>query len=141
MAAYAQTISQAKYLELRPMKQTKRSRSLPFPALFVCVPSAQADRTEASLRAIGLTVTRADNICVAELFADAERFEAAIYDQSLSQQEQISLARVMRIRWPWMRIIRFTSSSAPLTEHALFDCNALSESQLTECVERTLAGG
>jgi hypothetical protein len=118
--------------------KTKRTRSLALPTLFVSIPSAQADRTEAGLRERGLLVTRADNVCVAELFAEAERFEVAIYDRSLSQEEQISFARVMRIRWPWMRIIRFSSSIAPLTEDALFDCSALSESQLTACVERSL---
>ncbi len=121
------------------MKQTKRSRSLAMPVLFVCSPSAQADQTEAALRAKGLTVTRADNICVAEMFAEAQRFEAALYDQSLSQKEQVSLARVMRIRWPWMRIVRWVSPGDPLQDDALFDCSASSASQLASCVERVLS--
>jgi hypothetical protein len=120
------------------MKQTKRSRSLAWPTLFVCTPSAQADEIEATLRAKGLSVTRADNICFAEMLAQAQRFEAAVYDQSLSQQEQVSLARVMRIRWPWMRIIRWVSSGDPLQDDALFDCSVSSASQLASCVERAL---
>jgi hypothetical protein len=95
---------------------------------------------ESALREKGLSVTRADNVCVAEMYAEGQRFEAAIYDQSLSQEEQVSLARVMRIRWPWMRIIRFVSPGAPLLDDSLFDCSAHSESQLTACVEHSLAG-
>jgi DNA-binding NtrC family response regulator len=98
----------------------------------------QADQTEAALRATGLNVTRADNICFAEMFAEAQRFEAAVCDHSLSQEEQVSLARVMRIRWPWMRIIRWVSSGDPLQDDALFDCSVFSRSQLASCVEHAL---
>jgi hypothetical protein len=119
------------------MKQTKRSRSLALPTLFVCIPSTQTDKTDAALRARGLTVTRADNICVAELFAQAQHFETAVYDHSLSQEEQVSLARVMRIRWPWMRIIRWVAAGGDLpVEDGLFDCSAHSASQLADCFER-----
>jgi hypothetical protein len=118
----------------------KRSRSLAVPTLFVGGASAAADRTESALRSIGLELTRADNICVAEMYAEAQHFEAAVYDQSLSQEEQVSLARVMRIRWPWIRIIRCVSSGAPLIEDALFDCTAVSASQLAACVARSLSG-
>ncbi len=106
--------------------------------LFVTIPSAQADRTEALLQSMGLSVTRADNICFAEMYAEAQHFEAAVYDQSLTREEQVSLAQVMRIRWPWMRIIRWGSSGDPVLDNALFDCSALSESQLAACVERSL---
>ena len=58
--------------------------------------------------------------------------------RSLSQEEQTSLARVTRIRWPWMRIIRWVSSGDPLLDDALFDCSALSAAQLATCVERSL---
>jgi DNA-binding NtrC family response regulator len=113
--------------------------------LFVSLPSAQADQTEAALESLGLSVTRADNICYAEMYAEAQHFEAAVYDQSLTQEEQVSLARVMRIRWPWIRIIRSVSTAAPLSpvasaDDGLFDCSALSALQLTACVERSLAG-
>ncbi len=118
----------------------KPLRAIAVPTLLVTVPSGQADRTEALLRSFGLSVTRADNVCVAEMYAQAQHFEAAVYDQSLSQQEQISLAQVMRIRWPWIRIIRLVSSSDhSLADDALFDCSAQSESQLTSCIERALA--
>ena len=118
------------------MKQTKRSRSLALSTLFVCLPSPQADQTEAALRA-RLDVTRADNVCFAEMFAEAQPFEAAVYDESLSPEEQSSLARVMRIRWPWMRIIRWVSSGTrcgrrPLRLHRSLGC-------ATRHLRRTLA--
>jgi hypothetical protein len=107
------------------------------PTLFVTIPSALADRTEAVLQSLGLSVIRADNVCVAEIYSEAQHFEAAVYDQSLSPEEQVSLARIMRIRWPWMRILRLAPASAPpLIDHDLFDCTALSESQLAACIER-----
>jgi hypothetical protein len=118
------------------MKQTKRSPYLALPTLYVSIPSTQADHTEAELRAKGLNVTRADNICLAEMFAQAQRFEAAVYDHSLSQEEQVSLARVMRIRWPWMRIIRLVSAGDPLQDNVLFDCSVFSRSQLASCLDR-----
>src|ERR1700722_962124 len=109
------------------------------PVLFICAPSTQADRTAATLRSHGLNVTRADNICVAEMYAEAEPFEAAIYYQSLSQEDQASLARVMRIRWPWIKIIRWVPPGAPPPlDEALFDCTVLSESELTSCIEGRL---
>jgi hypothetical protein len=114
----------------------KLSMKRPLPTLFVTVPSAQADRTEEVLQSLGLSVTRADNICVAEMYSEAQRFEAAVYDQSLTPQEQVSLARIMRIRWPWMRILRLAPVSASPVDHGLFDCTALSASQLAACVER-----
>jgi hypothetical protein len=116
----------------------KLSMKRPLPTLFVTLPSAQADRTETVLQSLGLSVTRADNICVAEIYSEAQHFEAAVYDQSLAPQEQVSLARIMRIRWPWMRILRVAPASAPPVDHGLFDCTALSESQLAACIERSL---
>lgn len=110
------------------------------PTLFVTVPSSQADQTEAVLQDLGLTITRADNICFAEMFAEAQRYEAAIYDRSLAQEEQTSLARVMRIRWPWMRIIRLVSADEPLLEDDLFDWSVVSAEELAARVERSLTG-
>ena len=107
-------------------------------ALFVTVPSPEADQTESTLQAKGLRVTRADNICFAEMFAQEQRFEAAIYDRSLSQEEQISLARVMRIRWPWMKLLRWVAPGAPLLEDDLFDWSVHTEPELAACVERRL---
>jgi hypothetical protein len=118
----------------------KLSGTLALPILFVSLPSAQADRTEAALRSMGLSITRADNVCIAEMFAEAQHFEATIYDHSLSQQEQVSLARVMRIRWPWIRIIRRVSSAVSFPDDAVFDCSAFSDTQLADCVERSFPG-
>jgi hypothetical protein len=89
---------------------------------------------------MGLSVTRADNICFAEVYAEAQQFTGAVYDRSLSEVEQVSLARVMRIRWPWIRIIRWVAPGNSLCDNTLFDCSALSESQLADCVERSLTG-
>ncbi|MGA3227564.1 MAG: hypothetical protein ABSC65_27615 [Acidobacteriaceae bacterium] len=118
----------------------KYLRAAAVPILFVATPSAQADRTESVLQSMGLSVTRADNICFAEVYAEAQHFAGAVYDQSLSGEEQVSLARVMRIRWPWMRIIRWVSPGNSLFDDTLFDCSALSESQLAACVEHSLGG-
>ena len=122
------------------MRKKKTSPRLAVPALFVTLPSEQAEQTEAALQAKGLLVTRADNICYAEMYAEAQRFETAVYDRSLSQQEQAALARVMRIRWPWMRILRFVSPGEALLDDALFDCSAASAAELAACVERLLTG-
>jgi hypothetical protein len=116
------------------MTPTKHSPAQGVPALFVAAPSAQADRTEAVLRAIGLTVTRADNVCFAEIFAEAHHFAAAIYDQSLSQEEQASLARVMRFRWPWMRILHWAPPGDPVEEEGLYDWSFRTETELADCV-------
>ena len=118
------------------MKPPKKA--LAVPALFVTVPSPQADQTAATLQARGLRITRADNICFAEMYAGAQRFEAAIYDHSLSQEEQVSLARVMRIRWPWMKLLRWVSPGAPLLADDLFDWSVHSEPELAACVVRRL---
>jgi len=116
------------------MTPTKRSPAEAVPALFVAALSAQADRTEALLVANGLKVIRADNVCIAEIYAEAQRFAAAIYDQSLSQEEQASLARVMRIRWPWMRILRWVPSGDELQNEDLFDWSVRNERELADCV-------
>jgi hypothetical protein len=121
------------------MTPTKRARALGVPLLFVGVPSALADQTTMALEAKGMSVTRADNVCFAEIYADAERFAAAVYDQSLSQDEQASLARVMRIRWPWMRIIRWVPTGAPLMDDDLYDWSVLSGAELAACIELRLA--
>ncbi len=117
---------------------TVAKKAIAVPALFVTAPSPQADETEKALQAQGLSITRADNICFAEIYADASRFAAAIYDQSLPQHEQISLAQVMRIRWPWMRILRWVSPGAPLENDDLFDWSVRNRRELTECVQQRL---
>ncbi len=106
--------------------------------LFVTIPSAQADQTEAALQAKGLIVTRADNICVAEMMAEGQRYEAAVYDRSITPEEQASLARVMRVRWPWMRLIRYLPAGKAPWDDGLFDCTAVSAAELAACAERSL---
>ena len=118
------------------MKPPKKA--LAVPALFVTVPSPESDQIALTLQAKGLLITRADNICFAEMYAEAQRFEAAIYDRSLSQEEQVSLARVMRIRWPWMKLLRWVAPGAPLLEDDLFDWSVHTEPELAACVERRL---
>jgi hypothetical protein len=119
------------------MKQSKRA--LAVPVLFVTNPSPEADRTEAELAAKGLAVMRAENICYAEMYAEKQRFEAAVYDHTLSQEEQVSLARVMRVRWPWMRLIRKVDPKAKLLGDDAFDWSVESEEQLGLCIDRWLA--
>jgi hypothetical protein len=108
--------------------------------LFVSIPSAQADETQAALQAQGLIVTRADNICVAEMLAEAQRFEVAVYDRSLAQEEQASLAQVMRIRWPWILLTQLVSKGDALPNDGLFDCSAVSVADLAAWVEGSLPG-
>lgn len=120
------------------MTPKKRSRSLPAPILFVCVPSPEADETTRALEALGMSVTRADNVCYAEIYADAQRFAGAIYDRSLEPAEQASLARVMRIRWPWMRILRWVPAGAALLYDELFDWTVFTQSEVTACAASRL---
>ena len=120
------------------MKKTKRTRAPSVPLLFVCAPSEQADETSALLQSKGMLVTRADNVCYAEMYADTQMFAAAVYDQSLSQEEQASLARVMRIRWPWMRILRWGADGKPFFEDELFDWSVRTQPELASCVELRL---
>ena len=106
--------------------------------LLVGAPSAEIDRKHALLRDSGFDVTCADTICHAEVFAESHYFEAAIYDDSLSPQEQVSLARVMRIRWPWIRIIRCGHSPLQIAEDTLFHCTVAAESQLPAYIAQLL---
>ena len=91
-----------------------------------------------ALESVGLAVTRADNVCFAEMYADTQHFTAAVYDHSLSQEEQVSLAQVMRIRWPWMRILRWVSAQDPLLGDELFDWSVYTQSELEVCAASRL---
>jgi hypothetical protein len=106
--------------------------------LLVGEPSPGMDRKHALLREAGFDVTRADTICHAEVFSESQHFEIAVYDEGLLPEEQISLARVMRVRWPWMRLVRCGHMPLEGEQNLLFDGTAVSESQLPECIERTL---
>jgi hypothetical protein len=106
--------------------------------MLIGAPSAALDRKHALLRNSGYDVTRADTICHAEVFAESHTFEAAIYDDSLSPQEQVSLARIMQIRWPWIHLIRCGHTPLPIADDALFHCTAPSEAHLRICLARLL---
>jgi hypothetical protein len=119
-------------------RKSASKKSVPaIPLLLVGSNSAEMDRKAALLHAHGYVVTRAENICYAEMFAAEQYFEAAVYDVSLDAQEQISLARIMRVRWPWMRLVR----CGPMPVHAdpdLFDAWSMSEDRLPQDVESAL---
>uniref|UniRef100_A0A7V5CSK9 Response regulatory domain-containing protein n=1 Tax=Acidobacterium capsulatum TaxID=33075 RepID=A0A7V5CSK9_9BACT len=120
-----------------PRKNPSKKPVSAIPLLLVGSDSAELDRKTALLSSHGYVVTRAENICYAEMFAAEQYFEAAVYDSSLDTQEQISLARIMRVRWPWMRLVR----CGPMPAHAdpdLFDAWSLSEERLPQDVESTL---
>jgi DNA-binding NtrC family response regulator len=120
-----------------PRKNPSKKPVSAIPLLLVGSDSAELDRKTALLTAHGYAVTRAENICYAEMFAAEQYFEAAVYDSSLDTQEQVSLARIMRVRWPWMRLVR----CGPMPAHAdpdLFDAWSLSEERLPQDVESTL---
>jgi hypothetical protein len=90
------------------------------------------------LQRAGFHVTHAENICYAELYSETHFFEAAVYDESLSAEEQVSLARVMRVRWPWMRLIRCGHQPFANAEPELFSSMALSEAELPAVVLKVL---
>ncbi len=107
------------------------------PLLLVGLPSPETDRKTSLLEANGFTVTRADTICHAELFAAELYFDAAVYDSSVTPQEQISLARIMRVRWPWMRLVSI-GHLPPSTDHDLFDARSTTEQTLPTTLHRIL---
>jgi DNA-binding NtrC family response regulator len=91
-------------------------------------------RKKTVLQRHGFDITLAENICYAEVFAETQHFDAAVYDDALPAHEQLSLARVMRIRWPWMRLI----SCGPAPSDGLFDANEFSEAALPETLREVL---
>lgn len=111
-----------------------KTRSL----LVVGSPSAALDRRVNLLHSAGFTVTHAESICHAEIYSEAQYFDAAVYDETLTEVEQVSLARIMRVRCPWMRLIRCGSSPIQITSDPLFDAMEASEASLSETIERCL---
>ena len=107
------------------------------PLLLVGVPGAETDRKASLLEAGGFLVTRADSICHAEMFAAEQYFDAAVYDDSIQPQEQISLARIMRVRWPWMRLISMGHLPANF-DPDLFDSWSASEENLPAALNQAL---
>jgi hypothetical protein len=103
--------------------------------LLVGPQSASVDRRKALLEASGFEVTLAENICHAEVFSETQHFDAAVYDESLASHEQVSLAGVMRIRWPWMRLV----ASGPTSLAELFDGSESLEAELPRALGRILA--
>jgi hypothetical protein len=102
--------------------------------LLVGPPSPSLQRKQALLQNSGFEITFAENICYAELFAEIQYFDAAIYDESLPPHEQLSLARVMRVRWPWMRLV---ACGRP-PEKAIFDAHESSEANLPHTLRKLL---
>jgi hypothetical protein len=107
------------------------------PLLLVGAPGAETDRKASLLEANGFTVTRADTICHAEMFAAEQYFDAAVYDSSIHPQEQVSLARIMRVRWPWMRLISMGHLPANF-DPDLFDNWSASEETLPNTLNQVL---
>ncbi len=101
--------------------------------LLVGPPSPALRRKQTLLQGSGFEITLAENICYAELFAQTQHFDAAVYDDSIPPHEQLSLARLMRIRWPWMRLV----SCGPDNE-GLFDAHGSSEARLAEVLRELL---
>ena len=124
------------------VKSAAHSNSSPpgsrIPLLLVAAPSPIADRMNADLREAGFDVTLAETICHAEILAEAQYFDAAIYQEQLPLHEQISLARVMRVRWPWIRLLRCGHAALDMSEENLFDATASSESQMISCIRQLL---
>ena len=106
--------------------------------LFVGPPSVALDRRLSLLQSCGFAVTHAESICHAEMYSEAQYFDAAVYDETLTEVEQVSLARVMRVCWPWMRLIRRGSEPIRITGDSLFDAMDASEAALPETVLRCL---
>lgn len=114
---------QARYEHL-----SERSASV----LLVGALSPSVSRKLQRLHDAGFQVTHAESICHAELFSEAQYFDAAVYDELLSAVEQVSLARIMRLRWPWMRLIRCDHAAVP--EQGLFDATTASEASLLQTI-------
>ena len=102
--------------------------------LLIGVSTPEVTRKHQLLHDSGFVVTLVDNICNAELLSEAQYFDAAVYDESLSEVEQVSLARTMRVRWPWMRLVRYGHQALTITEDAVFDATTASEASLPAIV-------
>jgi hypothetical protein len=120
-----------------PYKRAGVKPKVTVPLLLVAAPGPEADRKASLLEANGFLVTRADNICYAELFAAEQYFDAAVYDSSITPQEQVSLARIMRIRWPWMRLVSMGYLPANF-DPDLFDTWSASEETLPTALNQVL---
>ena len=107
------------------------------PLLLVSAPSAETDRKASLLEANGFVVTRADTICHAEMLAAEQYFDCAVYDATITPQEQVSLARIMRVRWPWMRLISMGQLPANF-DPDLFDNWSASEETLPTTLNQVL---
>lgn len=120
-----------------PFKKAGTPNQPTIPLLLVATPGAQTDRKVALLETSGFSVTRADTICHAEIFAAEQYFDAALYDDSIPAHEQIALARVMRVRWPWMRLV--SAGKLPANHDPdLFDASSISEENLPTAIYQVL---
>lgn len=120
-----------------PRKSAAKKIRPATPLLLVGAHTPEVDRRAALLAQRGYAVTRAENICFAEMFAAEQYFDAAVYDASISQDEQTSLARIMRVRWPWMKLVR-CGQMPRFADPDLYDAWSLSEETLPDDIGQTL---
>ena len=106
--------------------------------LVVGASSPELDRRIHLLQSSGCSVTHAESVCHAEMYSEAQYFDAAVYDASLSEVELVSLARIMRVRWPWMRLVRCGGAPIRITRDPLFDAAEASEASLPETLRAIL---
>ena len=106
--------------------------------LLVGAPSVVLERRAHLLRTSGFNVTLAENVCYAEMYSEQQYFDAAVYDDSLVMEEQLSLAGVMRIRWPWMKLIHIQKQGRTGAPGNTFDVTVMAESELVTSVQSRL---
>jgi hypothetical protein len=107
--------------------------------LLVGTPSPSLKRRQRLLQSAGLDVVCSDNVCTAEVLSESHYFDGALYDDSVPAHEQVSLARVMRVRWPWMRLVRYGHATMEERSDGLFDASQPSEAELATTLKNLLA--
>jgi len=107
--------------------------------LLVGAPSPALKRRQRLLQSAGMDVVCSDNICTAEMISETQYFDGAVYDDSLPAHEQVSLAQVMRVRWPWMRLVRYGHVAGEERSDELFDASQPLEEGLAATLRNVLA--
>jgi DNA-binding response OmpR family regulator len=122
----------------RKLQKDKTYLASPASVLLIEESSPSLQRRQQSLEISGFAVTRAENICYAEIFAGSQHFDAAIYDDSVPTEEQHSLARTMRLHWPWMRLVSCAAPPQHELSRQLFDANQSSALALPKTLREIL---